>query len=211
MNADLLSEIRTKYRSFLYTAEGREQLTRAVAVKREWLEDKANSDIATTTSGVKLKSIDRPLAAKITKIEITPIGLNNMCHYTSELLCDDAKGITKRLGFNITACPCSKLMIYEIHSVNKYGGQLYDFTKDFNDETKKYFLEMDTDMSGPLYISLHGSTPKIINKGCRCGRRHWKNMLPFIVPETELITHIQSIESLVVAETPFGGIMLRQK
>jgi hypothetical protein len=209
MNADQINQIKAKYRTHLSTADGREQLREAIEIKKMWKQTIANTDISINTACVKPRYIHTDLNKKITKIEITPIGLNNMCHLTSELLCDDKMGITKRLGFNITACPCGKLMSYEIHSVNKCGGQLYDFTKDFNDETHKYFLEMDTDMHPRLYIKMFGNDPITINRGCKCPIS-WNNAGQFKKTEKELLNHIRETENMIIKETPYG-IMVSKK
>lgn len=193
MNADQINQVRTKYRNHLSTTEGRKQLAMAVDIKKVWMQQIKNCSVTTNTAGVNTNYIISNLSNKITKITIIPIGLNNMCHMTSELLCDDAVGITRRLGFNISACPCGKRMSYELHSVNKCNEQLYDFTKDFNDETEKYFLELNTNMTAKQYINYFGENPLVVNKGCKC-KINWANMDKYLVTEQRLINHIHLVE-----------------
>ena len=209
MNTETITQIKDKYRQHLSTPEGREQLTKAIEIKKMWKQQVAMTDIQVNTASIKSKFLPTELKNKITKITITPIGLNNMCHLTSDLLCDTEKGITKRIGYNITACPCGRLMSYEIHSVNKCGEQLYDFTRDFNDETEKYFLEMDTDMSADTFIQMFGNKPIMINKGCKCPC--WlDDVKQYEKKETELVEHINEIEDMIIVNTRYGT-MIRRK
>lgn len=206
MNTEMINELKTKYRQHLSTEEGREQLQVALRLKREWLVGKARTDIQVETAGVKLKVINPDLAKKITKIDITPIGLNNMCHLSSQFFCDDEKDIKSRFGFNLTACPCGKMMSYEIHSVNKIGDQLYDFTKDFNDETSKYFLEVDGNIDANTYIEYFGRDPIGVNKGCSCPIR-WNSAKAYLKTEKYLLDHIKEIERFDVKRTPYGTMI----
>ena len=194
-----VTDLKTKYQSFLSTPKGKEQLLLAVALKRQWVNMKKGTDIQINTAGVKLNEINPNLARKIKKIDITPIGLNNMCHSTSQLFCDDKKGITSRLGFNLTACPCGKMMSYEIHSVNKIGDTLYDFTKDFNEEASKYFLEIGGNIDVNTYIEIFGRDPICVNKGCSCPIR-WNSGGEYIKPETYLLNHIKQLETIHAVE-----------
>jgi hypothetical protein len=91
------------------------------------------------TKNVDLNHLGNELKSKIELLDITPIGLNHLCHNNANLFNDKIEGMSMVFGFNITACQCSKRMAFEIHSVNKYNGKLYDFTKDFNAEIKQYF------------------------------------------------------------------------
>ena len=197
MNADLITELKGKYRNFLHTPKGRLLLNQALQTKKEWKTIVENSEACLYTSGVNPNYFHTELKDKITKLTIIPIGLNNLCHLTSRFLCDETLGITSRIGYNITACPCGCFINYEIHSVNKYNGQLYDFTRDFNDETEKYFLELDTNMSADVFISIFGKAPITINKGCRCGI-DWKDLNLFLKPEDKFINRIKNIEKALV-------------
>ena len=199
MNAEMINELKGRYRQFLTTPEGRQQLTDAIKMKKMWKEQVADTDFQFNTASINRKKFDAYLNEKITKITITPIGLNNMCHSTSQFFCDEAMGITKRIGYNVTACPCGGMMSYELHSVNKCGGQLYDFTKDFNDETDKYFLEIDTEMPARTFIQMFGRNPIAINKGCRC-RCKFNNLKQFLQTEDQMLEHIGYVESLQVRE-----------
>lgn len=208
MNTEIMHELKNKYRTFLSTDEGREQLQGAIVMKRQWLEQKRMSDIQIGTTGVKIQVINPDLVRKITKIDITPIGLNNMCHLTSQFFCDDEKDITSKLGFNLTACPCGKMMSYEIHSVNKIGDKIYDLTKDFNDETSKYFLEIDGNIDAITYIENFGRDPINVNKGCCCNIR-WTNN-EYCKNEAFLLKRIRDAERYDVRHTSFGR-MIRLK
>jgi hypothetical protein len=192
MPTELLNAIKLKYKTHLHSEKGKQQLKEAIEIKREW--KKMVGDITINTAGVKTSLINKDLAKNIQKIEIIPIGLNNMCHLTSELLCSTGDGITHRIGFNITACPCGRKMGYELHSVNKHNGILYDFTRDFNDEPYKYFLEMDTDIPIRSYIQCFGAMPFSINKGCKCPIE-WLNS-GMNKSEKDIIEHIKNVERM---------------
>ena len=198
MNTEVINHLKEQYRLHLFTEEGKKQLQTAIKRKKEWVLTQRYCNVTIGTYGVKKQYLPKKLVNKIKKIQITPIGLNNMCHLTSELFCDDEKGITKRLGFNITACPCGRLMSYEIHSVNKYKNELYDFTKDFNDEKEKYFLEMDTEIDALTYIELFSRDPIAINKGCVCNVT-WNNA-NYNKEQDEVINHIEYVEGLRIVE-----------
>jgi hypothetical protein len=158
------------YKDFLYTDNGRLLLEKAIEQKKIWKSYVSNSNITIGTYGVNLNLIHKELKQKIKKIEITPIGLNNVCHNNADIF--TKCGYTSQLGFNLTACPCGRKQSYEIHTVNKKDGKYYDFTKDFNDEKEKYFLPLETTSNALKYINLYGRKPFAINRGCKCDI-HW--------------------------------------
>lgn len=195
IDAAAIQNLKNKYRDYLSTPEGKHRLQQAIALKKMWKDIRANSNIQIGTQGVNTNIIDKRLRNKVTKISITPIGLNNMCHITSEIFCDDVNNIEKRLGYNITACPCGNLMSYELHSVNKCGNKLYDFTRDFNDETEKYFLELDTNICVKTYTYNFGNEPITINKGCNCPIV-WNATNPY-TEEEEFYNRIRDVERII--------------
>jgi hypothetical protein len=162
----------------------------------EWNVNKKRNIPTTSTDGVKLKFINKIFHTKIHKLDIIPIGLNNNCHRNAEFFCDDDLEITTKLGYNITACPCGKCVSFELHSVNKYKNKLYDFTRDFNDETSKYFMELDTNIDIYGFITIFGKEKEFIkiNKGCICpikwGKKFQKTDEEFI----EIINNIERIK-----------------
>lgn len=195
-NADI-DELREKYRNYLFTENGKMDLKDALRLKREWKEIQLqqNSAYVFNTNNVNISFINANLRNKITLIKIIPIGVNNLCHTTSKLFCDDRKSITRRLGFNITACPCGKKMCFELHSVNKCGNTLYDFTRDFNDESEKYFLEMSTNMTANEFVMF--CSPNIfIDNGCRCKNVNIRKEL--MKRESELINIVERASSVIV-------------
>lgn len=194
MNTELINQLKDTYKQFLFTADGKKLISIAINLKREWKNKK--KDIQSSTDGVKLKFINKKLHNKIYKVDIIPIGLNNMCHHTAELLCNDELEITKKIGYNITACPCGKYLSFELHSVNKYQNKLYDFTRDFNDETSKYFMELDTNIDIYAFIDIFGKEPIMINKGCNCNIS-WTGE-KYLKTEEQLIQHINNIERIKI-------------
>jgi hypothetical protein len=189
MNTNYQQE-RDLYKKFLQTSKGRECLTDAVKIMKEWREGKL--EVCISTCYVKEQLL--PLRDRVKKIEINPIGLNNHCHSNSKLF--EELGYESVLGFNITACPCGKRMSFEIHTVNKKGDKLYDFTRDFNDEKEKYFLGLNNKhITAHQYVSLFGYEPYTINKGCDCNLR-WKNMKEFEIAEDKLIKRIEMLDNV---------------
>jgi hypothetical protein len=171
-----IKNLRACYKEFLDTEEGKECIEKAVEIKHLWNMREQEHEIHFQTAGVKMNQIPRRLRAKITKVKIEyPLGLNNMCHINAEKfrLC----GFERRVGFNLTACPCGKNMSYELHSLNEKDGVLHDFTRDFAGETEKYFLKLETDIPViRLMEYLKDETFFYINKGCKCKIEWVSNM-----------------------------------
>jgi hypothetical protein len=199
LHPQMLQQIKDKYKAHLHTDQGQEDLRIAVEQKRMWMLKKGNSNVCFGTNYVKQKFLPKSLNKKIKKVSITPVGLNNLCHDNSRLFAEE-EGITARLGFNITSCPCGRNMTYEIHSVNKINGELYDFTRDFNDETEKYFLEVDTESDAYAYVYMYGKKAQLpinINKGCKC-KVNWRNGNEFLKTEEEFLELIENLERIKV-------------
>jgi hypothetical protein len=173
-----IKHLKDKYKEFLHTSFGKELLTSSLSQLRKWKVMVQGKAYVFSTCGVQGRHIDKQLWGKMTKIPITPIGLPLQCHFNAKFFCDEKMNITIQKGFNVTACPCGRLMGFEYHSVNKVDGQFYDFTKDFNSETSKYFLEAYETMPNPK-DGFH------INKGCKCPIK-W-GMLSSPISEPELI------------------------
>jgi hypothetical protein len=210
MNAEIITELRTIYREHLFTEEGKKQMRDAIEMKKMWRAQCEMTDCRVDTAGVKPKLIPRFLRDRMTCIEITPIGLNNMCHITSDLFAKKHTEVKKVLGYNITACPCGRLMSMEIHSVNKIGDTFYDFTRDFNDEKTKYFIAMDTELTSLQHNRLFGREPITINKNCRCPIR-WDNAKQYIKTDDEIEAQINEIENISVIDTGYGYMIGRRE
>jgi hypothetical protein len=163
-----LETMRSDYKNYLMTAEGRNDLQIAVRMKREWKADMCKVCLV-HTKNVKLEKIPAFFSEKMEKLEIIPIALNNLCHSNSQLF--KKNGYKTQLGFNVTACKCGKDISFEIHTVNKKDGKLYDFTKDFNDEKEKWFYPIPNDsITAHHYISMFGRKYDYlkIDGKCRC-------------------------------------------
>jgi hypothetical protein len=137
------------YKDWLRTPTGMSRLRQAVELKREWNATKDLSDIQVKSDGVNPSYLDVGLV----RIDITPIGLNNMCHINSDLFASTGR-FKAVCGLNVTACPCGRRMCFELHSVNKMGGDYYDFTKDFNEETYKYFIPLVQNSSIDIMLDI---------------------------------------------------------
>jgi len=207
---EVITQLRNTYREHLFTAEGKEQIKDAIEMKKEWNARVAMTDCQVNTAGVKPKLLPKVLRDKTTCIEITPIGLNNCCHLTSELFEKKCEGVKRVLGFNITACPCGRLMSLEIHSVNKIGDKLYDFTRDFNNETSKHFVEIDTKLTARLHNTIFSGDPITINKGCTC-HITWTGAMVYLMDEDDLEDRIDEMKNIEVEETDAGYIIIRRR
>jgi len=196
MNPELITELKQRYREFLSTSTGISLLQTAIHRKKEWMEsEKEPNNICVKTTGVVLDKIRDELRHKITLLEIIPIGVNNQCHKNSGILSDKKLGISSVLGFNLCACPCGRYMCYEIHSVNKVNGKLVDFTRDYDNQPTKYFLELNTTLSPNKYVSIFGDEPYYIDKGCKCNVRWNPSPLVKDVTEREFAKFIQTVEA----------------
>ena len=93
----MIAELKTIYKEHLFTEEGRQQIKDAIEVKKMWKAQAKTTSCSVSTNGVKLELIPKFLLDRITCIEITPIGLNNMCHITSDLFQKRKKNVKKSL------------------------------------------------------------------------------------------------------------------
>ena len=206
-NCEIKTQLQAKYREYLQTEIGRKHLSKALAIKREWKESQSHCDATFTTDNVKPKLTH--LADKMKLLTIVPIGLNNMCHINANLFCGE--NITSVLGFNITSCPCGYMSSYELHSVNKVGDELVDFTRDFNEEATKYFLPVETTLKPSQYIQLFGKDPIAIETGkCRCPIE-WKWVKSYKTTVEKFDRHIRTMEETIVMEHPDGGAYIMSR
>jgi hypothetical protein len=168
MNPELIAELKNLYRNkFLTSPEGLKRLKMAVALKKEWEATKAKSNVQFVTASVDTTPFSDEFKSRLTKIEITPIGINNCCHQNTDFFCNEAP-FDRKSGWNMTSCPCGRFYSFELHSVNEYNGVLYDFTKDFNEETSKYFIEIRKRVMPDTIVQIMGDKNMYFNKGCRC-------------------------------------------
>jgi hypothetical protein len=107
-------------------------------------------------------------------------------------------GIYPRLGYSVFACPCGKGMSFELHSVNKKDGKLYDFTKDFNNENKKWFLEIDRKILPRAFIEIWGKDPIYLDLGCKCKMSWDLTKVNKMEDEEELVSLINSMEQMII-------------
>jgi hypothetical protein len=183
---ELSKNVKVMYHQWLHTDDAKESLRVAIAMKREWRQLQNNTDVTYNTENVKLTKIDPRINSKMTKIEIITIGLNNMCHETAELVRKEL-GLKKRLGYTVTACPCGRRYSMELHSVNQHNGTLYDFTRDFADETSKWFYEIGSDTTIHTHIAMFGNTNYTVNNGCKCNITWLVDDCAKVIDENKLI------------------------
>jgi len=184
-------------RVHLRTPLGMEQLKNAVALQKEWRENNAKCDATFGTSTVKSAILHKSLQT-LKKVKIIPIGINNFCHTNADIFADCGLGFTTQLGFNITACPCGRYYSLELHSLNKRDNEYYDFTKDFNNETEKWFIPLETELRPDEYIKR--GLPQFIkqNRLCRCPIDWGVSLDPRIVEmdTLEMIDYFKMIKTI---------------
>ena len=118
-------------------------------MKKEWAN--REGDCSVETKGVNKKKLIKMLSrfgdvfGTPIKIEVLKMGFNNMCHRNCINFCEICPEYKVQIGYNITSCDCGNFMCMEIHSVIKdTNDKLYDITADFNNETEKWFVPLNT-------------------------------------------------------------------
>jgi len=105
-------------------------------------------------------------------LTIIPIGLILNCHNNCIRFCELNNNYTIQLGYNITACKCNECFGMEIHSVikNKTTNELFDITKDFNNEEQKWFIPLKTDVNIYEFTGINGNDFNYYTtcKKCKC-------------------------------------------
>ena len=169
MNLEL---IKSEYKAHLFTERGKKETKEAIALMKEWGQIKARTHWTCSTANVRPKKIDKEVKKNIKKIKITPVGLNNMCHLNATLF-NKKCGLGIQLGYNLTCCPCGGLMSYEIHSINKVGDELEDFTRDFNGEMEKWFYPIPFNHPYSAFSLIFGREYDFIKikNDCKCNVR----------------------------------------
>lgn len=175
-----LNTLKESNRTHLRTPLGMKQLKTAVSLQKEWREQSGRCDATFGTTSIKSPTLHKKLT-QMKKVKITPIGINNHCHTNADIFAECGLGFETQLGFNVTACPCGRYYSLELHSLNKRGGEYYDFTKDFNDEKDKWFIPLDTTLRPDDYYKMN--LPQYIkqNRLCRCPVDWNKQLDPRIV------------------------------
>lgn len=148
------------------TSQGRQCIKIARDRQIEWKKSKESMNDSFTTAKMDMSILHKKIKSVTKKLKIIPIGVNNCCHWNADIL--SQCNFEAVLGFNITACPCGKNVCFELHSVNKRNGELYDFTLDFAGEKEKYFYPLETKMGADEYVKNNFNTMMRIDKGCRC-------------------------------------------
>jgi hypothetical protein len=196
MNSEMSNEIKEIYKEFLHTDDGKKALFHACKIRKEALTSLKNGGDFNTTARVKMNLLCKEINSRTQSVSITPIGLNAWCHGNARLFSEKC-GFRTRLGWNITACRCGGKMSFELHSLNKKDGVLYDFTKDMCDETEKYFVELNANMRPETYLNMLGC-PEIfiVNNGCKCNLSVRKNLKLEILTENELLDMIDMLENV---------------
>jgi len=192
MNTETINQLKGKYREFLLTDFGKEMLEYAVVLQKRWSATSAVGTGVQKTKYVKKELLPQEIQDRMTLIKINPIALNNQCHNNAEFFSEN--GFESRTGYNVFACPCGKSICLEQHSVNEKDGVLYDFTKDFNGEPEKWFLELKTRSTYLQLREVFDSKNLYMNMGCECsvswGKKLEKKTTDEFLGEVELMEQI---------------------
>ena len=168
--------IKTRYENGFMTTERGQKLARDA--KEMYDEEKLNEGEYTfTTKGVRREYLPDVLH-KAKMVRIVPIGLNNMCFQNATWL-EQEFGFKKIYGFNILACGCGGRMTFELHAVNlSPDGELIDITRDYCDETEKWFVPFENDNFDEKLNRLIFEKKFIcFEPSCRCcgKKQRWNN------------------------------------
>ena len=149
-----VKELRAVYYNYLRTEKGKRDFEHAIRIKREVLCAKQLGAVIDTTDAVVIRNLPALVQLRAEKIEITGIALNNLCHSNSQFF--TTYGYEQQLGYNITGSSQCNSFSFEIHTVNKKDGKFYDFTKDYNEETTKWFYPLPFPFPMTVWIQLFG-------------------------------------------------------
>jgi hypothetical protein len=200
INTQQIAQMKETYKQWLFTREGKELMRHSTQIRKQWAEWNDGADITFNTASVKPSLICKEIRDRATKIKITPMGFNNLCHRNAEVFAMAGAGKAVK-GWNLTTCPCGKYQNYELHSVNKNPetGELCDYTHDFNKETEKWFIAMDTSSTALDLIDTFGSKVRSINKGCTCDAT-WKHNDEWIKKTTEkaFVKEMLTMETITI-------------
>ena len=201
ISAETMTKMKETYKQWLFTREGQSFCRQATQARKEWAEYNGDANFTFNTASVQPSLICQPIREKMKKIKITPVGFNNLCHKNAELFAKAGAGKAVR-GFNVTACPCGKFYNAEFHSVNQDAvtGEFYDFTMDFNKETEKWFIPLDTTNSAlGLIDTMEANLIRTINTGCKCNIR-WKMPEGAAIKRTEkrLVEEMEMMERITI-------------
>jgi len=116
-------------------------------VKQNVIDWNDGSDEACNTNGVNPKrnlklfhNKTKDIFCSPVKVKIEPKLQPLMCWHNSKFM-NEKFGYEIVDGINFTACKCGRLVCGEVHSINKVNGKYIDFTRDFNNEKYKWFLQ----------------------------------------------------------------------
>ena len=176
-----MDELKDFYKTFLHTESGKTQMNNCMGIMRKhhgkrrtpdvFLSDWISSPYNTNNVKNNWKKIPTCFTDKLVLTKIVPIGIPLNCFNNTKVFTQI--GFERRLGFTTTCCPCATTCLMELHSVNYKDGVYYDFTKDFCNETEKFFYPIENEtMNEQVYTKmLNKSQLSIIFKGkkkCSC-------------------------------------------
>lgn len=153
---------------FMFSKYTDSQKEIAIETQKEWF---GEYDCSVETKYVKSLYIKKD---KLVKIKIIPIGLNNLCYHNCCLAKQFDSKYHIMTGHQVCACKCGKAMSYEPHYVvytedDDGNRTYYDFTRDFNGETWRWFKPDEKGLYCPPQIFLHHTNIIKKNTGCKCG------------------------------------------
>jgi hypothetical protein len=151
---------------FLFENYKESEKITSINLQKKW--NMTKCDIQVRSKNVKSLYVK---AEKLVKINITPIGLNNLCLQNSILAHKFNNKYHIQPGFQVCACDCGNRITYEPHYVvytlnDDKTKTYYDFTRDFNGETWRWFKPVFALI--PPDVFLDEDNMRKINKGCKC-------------------------------------------
>ena len=168
--------MKKQYMQFVKEHDCFDVYMRVMREQKQWVANNQGK-VRVDTAGVNingrsvkhlLKDADH-IFGKPVKVKINPDLQTMMCFQNSQFL-EENYGWKRVAGFNITACRCGGLICLEIHSLNEKDGKLVDYTKDFDNQTHKWFIPFKTDTPA-VHLKKYMGIDQF-NKGkssCKCG------------------------------------------
>jgi hypothetical protein len=175
------TDVEQKYNEFLKTPEG----NKLVMVGREMMRQTADwkRKVFMGECGnfwmkwVREAYLPDAWKGKAVKVKCGSFGVNNCCNQNAKWL-EEEFGWKKVWGFNISACRCGGRMSLEPHSLNRHpDGSLVDITRDFMDETEKWFFPVENaEFAFREYNERYGGAMIAFQPACSCEKKmKWDN------------------------------------
>lgn len=207
MNAEFITAMKTAYDNWVETdpfmSKRKPEMALAMRQAKKVMADMERDPSlgqTTMTKGVKSEYFCDLMQEKAKLVKVTPIGVNNLCFQNATWV-EKTYGFKKIYGLNITGCRCGGRMVGEIHALNMTpDGEYLDITRDFLDETHKWFYPIDNpDFTEVTYRQFYGRKYITYQPSCRCDKKKdlWDNSQHFVIRlESEFEAELKMLDKV---------------